>query len=334
MIRKSMGLMNYFVSFNKNVQVSPAATDNIRGESGSPQPESTPGPGSLCRALKRVLMKTFILVCMLLACVGFSLAGCSPRSVSQEEIPAAPRTEGKSLPSQDAPPEAATLPAATEDEFTGLRQAMVSDTIESRGIKDPLVLEAMRTVPRHRFIPLEYVDQAYEDHPLPIGYGQTISQPYMVAWMTELLDLQPGDKVLEIGTGSGYQAAVLAQLGTVKVYSLEIVPELAASAAERLASLGYLVEQVRQGDGYYGLPEAAPFDAIIVTAAPDHLPAPLVEQLDKDGRLVIPIGPPGLGQTLWKFVYQEGELVGYNLGSVAFVPFTGPGIDASGTAEP
>jgi protein-L-isoaspartate(D-aspartate) O-methyltransferase len=145
--------------------------------------------------------------------------------------------------------------------------------------------------------------------------------------MTELLELQPGEKVLEIGTGSGYQAAVLAELGDVEIYTMEIVPELAESAATRLEESGYSQVHVKQGDGYYGWPEAAPFDAIIVTAAPDHLPGPLVEQLAEGGRLIIPIGPPGWFQSLWKFVDEGGELKGYNLGGVAFVPFTGPGAE-------
>jgi len=172
-----------------------------------------------------------------------------------------------------------------EDTFTSARLELVDRFIEGAGITDENVLRAMRTVPRHRFVPSEYLDQAYEDHPLPIGYGQTISQPYMVAWMTEQLDLQPGEKVLEIGTGSGYQAAVLAELGTVEVFTLEIVPGLAEEAAARLMELGYTEIQVTQGDGYYGWPEYAPYDAIIVTAAPDHVPAPLVEQL-AEGRVV------------------------------------------------
>lgn len=226
-------------------------------------------------------------------------------------------------------------PGASEDPYLQERLAMVSQTIEARGVTNPDVLEAMRTVPRHLFVPAEYLDEAYADHPLPIGYGQTISQPYIVAWMTELLELKPGDKVLEIGTGSGYQAAVLAQLGYVEVYSIEIVPELAESAAKRLKALGYSKVKVKQGDGYYGWEEYAPFDAIIVTAAPDYLPPPLAAQLAQDGRLVIPIGPPGFMQTLWKFVYEGGDLKAINLGGVAFVPFTGPGVlQQSGTAIP
>ncbi len=214
----------------------------------------------------------------------------------------------------------------SQDLFEQARDQMVEDTIEARGVKDPAVLRAMRSVPRHEFVPAEYLDQAYDDHPLPIGYGQTISQPYIVAWMTELLELQPGEKVLEIGTGSGYQAAVLAEMGSVEVYSIEIVPELASSAAQRLQALGYDNLSLKQADGYYGWMDQAPFDAVLVTAAPDHLPAPLVEQLSDGGRLVIPIGPPGGFQSLWKFVKTGNDLKAFNLGSVAFVPFTGEGV--------
>jgi protein-L-isoaspartate(D-aspartate) O-methyltransferase len=202
---------------------------------------------------------------------------------------------------------------------------MVKDTIEARNVRDPEVLSAMRAVPRHRFVLEAYVDQAYDDHPLPIGHGQTISQPYIVAWMTELLALQPGDRVLEIGTGSGYQAAVLAELEGIDVYTIEIVPELAEQAEARLQMLGYTDVQAKQDDGYHGWPEHAPYDAIIVTAAPDHLPQPLANQLADGGRMVIPIGPPGGYQELWKFEKQDGELTAKSLGGVAFVPLTGDG---------
>ena len=222
-----------------------------------------------------------------------------------------------------------TAISSTEDDtFTQARLELVKNYIAGAGITNEDVLRSMRTVPRHKFVPPDYLDQAYEDHALPIGYGQTISQPYIVAWMTELLELQPGEKVLEIGTGSGYQAAILAELGDVDIYTMEIVPELAESAAARLQDLGYANVRVKQGDGYYGWPEYAPFDAIIVTAAPDHLPAPLVEQLTYGGRLVIPIGPQGWFQNLWKFVKEEGGLKAYNMGGVGFVPFTGPGVEA------
>ena len=243
---------------------------------------------------------------------------------------ASPTSPPESMTSPPAPT-TATLATATpefdEDAFTQKRLSMVERTIEARGVTDPDVLRAMRTVARHRFVPEEYVDQAYADHPLPIGYGQTISQPYIVAWMTELLALQPGEKVLEIGSGSGYQAAVLAALDDIEVYTIEIVPELTEQAATRLRDLGYTNVHVKQGDGYYGWEEFAPFDAIIVTAAPDHLPAPLAQQLKDGGRLVIPIGPPGGYQSLWQFVKDGDELRAYNAGGVRFVPFTGAGIE-------
>jgi len=229
------------------------------------------------------------------------------------------------------PPVTPHSTSVEEDAFTQARLELVKNYIEGAGITNEDVLRAMRTVPRHKFVPPDYLDQAYEDHALPIGYGQTISQPYIVAWMTELLGLQPGEKVLEIGTGSGYQAAVLAELGYVDIYTIEIVPELAENAATRLQDQGYAAVRVKQGDGYYGWPEYAPFDAIIVTAAPDHLPAPLAEQLADSGRLVIPIGPAGLYQSLWKFVKEDGELKAYNMGGVIFVPFTGAGIKSHQT---
>jgi len=216
-------------------------------------------------------------------------------------------------------------PPQVREPYAEARQAML-DEIRMMGMQDDNILRIMEEVPRHEFVPDEFLSQAYENHPLPIGYGQTISQPYMVAWMTELLELQPGEKVLEIGTGSGYQAAVLAELDDVQVYTIEIVPELAESAASRLQELGYINIHTKQADGYYGWDEFAPFDAIIVTAAPDHLPAPLANQLTPGGRLVIPLGPPGWIQTLWKFVQEDGELKAYNLGGVSFVPFTGPGV--------
>ena len=220
---------------------------------------------------------------------------------------------------------------SSQNDFEQQRLEMVETTIASRDITDSGVLEAMRTVPRHLFVPSDYLELAYNDYPLPIGYGQTISQPYIVAWMTELLELEPGEKVLEIGTGSGYQAAILAELDGVEVYTIEIVPELAEIAENRLRELGYSDVKVMQGDGYYGWAEYAPFDAIIVTAAPDHLPAPLVEQLVEGGRLVIPIGPPGGYQTLWQFVKSDDDVIAYSMGGVRFVPFTGEGIEGEST---
>jgi protein-L-isoaspartate(D-aspartate) O-methyltransferase len=253
----------------------------------------------------------------------FVLGACQPSALTQETPPI--HAIGTGIPKTSI---TSVLPT---DNFVQERLDLVANTIENRGISNPDVLRAMRTVPRHEFVPEDEVAYAYEDHPLPIGYGQTISQPYVVAWMTELLDLKPGEKVLEIGTGSGYQAAILAELGFVEVYSIEIIPELAERAQAVLARLGYKV-MVKQGDGYYGWEEHAPFDAIIVTAAPDHLPAPLVAQLVEGGRLVIPIGPPGGYQSLWKFVKENGEIKAYNLGGVAFVPLTGGGVGPSTTA--
>jgi len=234
---------------------------------------------------------------------------------------------------------AATTPVPTstpstlidEPQFAQHREQMVIETIERRGISDEEVLAAMRAVPRHLFVPEGNRDHAYGDYPLPIGYGQTISQPYIVALMTDLLELKDGDRVLEVGTGSGYQAAILAAMPGIEVYTIEIIPELAESAHERLESLGYANLHCKQGDGYYGWPEHAPFDAIIVTAAPDHLPPELLEQLANGGQMVLPIGPPGGYQTLWKFVKSDdGELKALNMGGVAFVPLTGPGADEHG----
>jgi protein-L-isoaspartate(D-aspartate) O-methyltransferase len=166
---------------------------------------------------------------------------------------------------------------------------MVREQIAARGVRDPRVLEAMRSVPRHRFVPQANQGEAYEDYPLPIGHGQTISQPYIVAYMSEVLAVGPGSTVLEVGTGSGYQAAVLAEMGA-EVYTIEIVPELARSARQVFEALGYTRVHAREGDGYVGWPERAPFDAVIVTAAPDHVPQPLIDQLAIGGRMVVPVG--------------------------------------------
>lgn len=224
------------------------------------------------------------------------------------------------------PPSTTPVPPQKKKVFAQQREQMVVNTIRNRGISDEDVLEAMERVPRHLFVPEEQQNRAYGDYPLPIGFGQTISQPYIVAMMTELLELEEGDKVLEVGTGSGYQAAILAELPGVDVYTLEIIPELAQRAKEKLETLGYTDLHCKQGDGYYGWPGHAPFDAIIVTAAPDHVPQPLRQQLAVGGRMVIPIGPRGGYQTLWKFVKQpDGEMNAHNMGGVAFVPFTGGG---------
>jgi protein-L-isoaspartate(D-aspartate) O-methyltransferase len=189
-----------------------------------------------------------------------------------------------------APAAWAAAPAA--DEPPALREArarMLREQIEARGVRDPRVLAALGAVPRHEFVEPRQRERAYTDRPLPIGHGQTISQPYIVAVMSELAEVGPGDKVLEVGTGSGYQAAVLAELAA-EVYSIEIVAPLAARAADTLERLGYGRVHLRTGDGFRGWPEAAPFDAIVVTAAPERVPPPLLEQLAPGGKLVIPVG--------------------------------------------
>jgi protein-L-isoaspartate(D-aspartate) O-methyltransferase len=198
---------------------------------------------------------------------------------------------------------------------------MVEYQIRARDISNKSVLEAMTAVPRHEFVPVDLQGQAYEDHPLPIGYGQTISQPFIVALMTELVELQPGERVLEIGTGSGYQAAVLAEL-TDEVYTIEIIPELAERAQRTFKRLGYDQITAKQADGYFGWEEFGPFDAILVTAAPDHVPQPLVNQLAEGGKMVIPIGPPGGYQSLWLLERQGDKILRTNWGGVRFVPLT------------
>ena len=201
------------------------------------------------------------------------------------------------------------------------RARMVETQIVARGVRDPRVLAAMREVPRHRFVDAGQRAQAYEDHPLPIPGNQTISQPYIVALMTELLELEPSSRVLEIGTGSGYQSAVLAELAE-RVYTIEIVPELARLAESRLKELGYANVTVREGDGYRGWPENAPFDGIIVTAAPERIPQPLVDQLAPGGIMVIPVG--GFFQELKVFRKSaDGRVTEKDILPVRFVPMTG-----------
>ena len=208
-------------------------------------------------------------------------------------------------------------------DFKTMRERMVETQIKARGVKEPRVLTAMLKVERHLFIPKDLQPTAYSDQPLPIGEGQTISQPYIVALMTELLELKGEENVLEVGTGSGYQAAVLAELAK-EVYTIEIVEKLANSAEKLLLQLGYKNIQVKAGDGYLGWPEAAPFDAIIVTCAPDHIPKPLVDQLKEGGRMVIPVGE--YTQELKKIVKRAGKLETTNAIPVIFVPMTGDGV--------
>ena len=209
--------------------------------------------------------------------------------------------------------------AQPQEEFTKARERMVQDQIIARGVEDTATLRAMRTVQRHKFVPPEWTDDAYDDSPLPIGQGQTISQPYIVAFMTESVKPTHGQRVLEIGTGSGYQAAVLAEI-VDSVYTIEIVPELATSAAERLKRLGCENVIVRQGDGYLGWPEHAPFDAILVTAAVDHVPQPLVDQLKDGGVMVLPLGEVQTFQTLTLIRKQGKNIVSQTKLPVRFVP--------------
>ena len=227
---------------------------------------------------------------------------------------------------------AAALAWAGTDPFEAARQRMLeeiradvlytSPQIGRRAL-DRRVMEAMARVPRHEFVPPELRDAAYENRPLPIGYGQTISQPYIVALMTDLASVGPGSRVLEVGTGSGYQAAVLAEI-VARVYTIEIIPELGRAARERLKRLGYRNVEVRVGDGYYGWPEAAPFDAILVTAAASHVPPPLVRQLRPGGRMVIPVGSPFLTQHLTVVEKDEaGRVTTRQILPVRFVPLTG-----------
>jgi protein-L-isoaspartate(D-aspartate) O-methyltransferase len=218
---------------------------------------------------------------------------------------------------------AISLSEAASDQYSTMRQRMVEDDLRGRGIRDARVLKVMGEVPRHLFVDKREMDQAYADHPLPIGEGQTISQPYVVALMTEALKLKPADRVLEIGTGSGYQAAVLA--GIVReVYTIEIRKALAWRAADRLKALGYRNVTVKYADGYFGWPEHAPFDAIIVTAAANHIPPPLIKQLKEGGSLVIPLGSTVFYQTLTLVTKEKGgKLSVEQLGPVAFVPMTG-----------
>lgn len=200
---------------------------------------------------------------------------------------------------------------------------MVSTQIQNRNVDDPDVLAAMGTVLRHEFVPERFRDKAYKDHPLPIGLGQTISQPYIVAFMTELLQLKPEHKVFELGTGSGYQAAVASKVAGM-VYTVEIYEELAKSARKRFESLGYTNIHARPGDGYFGWPEHAPFDAIIVTAASDHIPPPLLDQLKPGGRLIIPLGSPfSIQQLVLVSKDPAGKITQRPIIAVRFVPLLG-----------
>jgi protein-L-isoaspartate(D-aspartate) O-methyltransferase len=217
----------------------------------------------------------------------------------------------------------AAFPAQKSDEnYTASRMSMVERDLRGRGVRDPKVLEAMQTIPRHLFVPEPYRPEAYADNPLPIGEGQTISQPYVVALMSELLALQGHEKVLEIGTGSGYQAAVLARLAK-EVYTIEVLPALAARAGETLKRLGYANVSVKSGDGFFGWPENAPFDAILITAAAEIIPDPLWAQLVEGGTLVMPLGEQRRTQKLVRVKKVDGKRQIQTITDVLFVPMTG-----------
>lgn len=208
-----------------------------------------------------------------------------------------------------------------QEEYVELRKAMVETQLQERDITSTSTLFAMLNVPRHEFVPPSQKPYAYWDRPLPIGEGQTISQPYIVAFMTQALNLKKSDRVLEVGTGSGYQAAVLAKI-VDSVYTIEIVEELAHTAKKRLQRLGYDKVVVRSGDGYHGWPEKAPFDAIMVTAGADSIPQPLVEQLKIGGRMIIPVGPHNGVRQLVLITKKKNKITKKNLMTVRFVPFT------------
>ena len=212
-----------------------------------------------------------------------------------------------------------SLSSEKPDQYAVLREDMVNCQIIARGIKDERVIKAMEKVPRHLFVPEHYRSQAYFDGPLPISEGQTISQPYVVAFMTEALELKPTDRVLEIGTGSGYQAAILAEL-VQDVYTIELIPELGNSARELLEKMEYTNIHVRIGDGYNGWPEMAPFDAVIVTCAPEDIPQALVNQLKEGGRIIVPVGDAFFTQNLVKGVKKDGKLKTKEVLPVRFVP--------------
>ena len=279
-------------------------------------------------------MIVYRLITSLFFCI--LMGACDALSSTPTNAPIIPTETPAQPPNPTSPITPSSTPQLTEvivtpaeldrlfddtDDFQEQRDFLVDNYVD-RAVTDERVIAALRAVPRHSFIPTNYLDSAYNDHPLPIGYGQTISQPSLVAMMTEYLQIEDGDRVLEIGTGSGYQAAILAEL-TVEVYSVEIIPELAGIARAVLNKLGYDYIHTDRRDGYLGWREYAPFQAIIVTAAPDHLPPPLVDQLDPDGgRMIIPIGPVGNVQMLWLVTRHGDEVEMEQLIPVTFVPFT------------
>ena len=278
-----------------------------------PDPSRTLGVGRFARRGPAVLVA---MVCL-------AVVGCSrPEQSSRDESQVRDSSDiSLGDPAGRAPPTRRGQP--TTDEYRDRRVQMVAHQIEARGVRDPMVLNAMRRVPRHWFVPQGMVSHAYEDRPLPIGEGQTISQPYIVALMTEALRLGRGESVLEVGTGSGYQAAVLAEL-TEHVFTIEIVSPLAEQAMRAFEGHGYRGIDARIGDGYAGWPEHAPFDAIIVTCAPGHVPPALIEQLAPGGRMCIPVGSEFGVQELRVITKQaDGSTTTKALIPVRFVPMTG-----------
>ena len=258
----------------------------------------------------------------------FSLTAIAAGAPAEADLPEAEASQsphGTVLLQADLPSSPALraeLPIFPPDDYIERRVAIVDLTIKARGVADKEVLRAMRRVPRHLFVPVVDISRAYGDHPLSIEHGQTISQPYIVGYMTELLDLEPGDRVLEVGTGSAYQAAILAEIAR-EVVSIEIIDALAHSAAERISDLGYKNITVISGDGYFGWEERAPYDAIIVTAAAKHVPPPLVKQLKPGGRMAIPVGRTGWTQNLMVVEKAlDGSVKSRNVLAVRFVPLT------------
>jgi protein-L-isoaspartate(D-aspartate) O-methyltransferase len=258
--------------------------------------------------------------------LGLLLSACAQESALETLIQPSPSPFQTISSTKDSTPtEPVATPSPTpiqEHPRQDERDAMVQSGIIGWGIQNQAAIKAMLSVPRHEFVPDDYQSLAYNNHPLPIGYGQTISQPYIVALMTEAIEPHSDYRVLEIGTGSGYQGAVLAQL-VDQVYSIEIIKPLASRAEEVLGRLGYDNVSIRYADGYFGWEEHAPFDAIVVTAAPDHIPQPLVQQLKIGGKMVIPVGPVGGYQSLWLITrVDEEKVVTEDLGGVRFVPLT------------
>ncbi len=258
-----------------------------------------------------------MLSCKAIICVTLMATGGASGCRSSREAPPAQHTVRPIGTTEDLPGSNGDKGA---DEYAATRRLMVAEQIAARDVTDPLVLQAMRTVPRHEFVPENVRTYAYQDRPLPVGHDQTISQPYVVAAMTELAQIDGKSRVLEVGTGSGYQAAVLAEIAD-EVYSIEIVEPLAKTAAATLKRLGYDSIHLRTGDGYLGWPEAAPFDAIIVTAAPPVIPAPLKEQLEVGGHLVIPVGQ--YYQELMVVTKTDEGFDEKTVFPVRFVPMTG-----------